>query len=294
MIVSIIIPTYKREAELKRALVSIAEQTYKDLEVIVVDDNANEKMNAIVKTNVEEVRKSFPELDIKLIVNEQNMGSAKTRNIGIFEAKGQYISFLDDDDIYLPQKIEHQLKHIMESGADFSVTDLELYNENGKLIETRKRSYIEKTDKNSLICYHLKYHITGTDSLMFKADYLKKIGGFDEIDIGDEYYLVFKAINEGGTLSYLNRCDIKAFVHKSGGLSSGDTRIEGEKALYRFKRRYFDLLSRRDCRYIKMRHHAVVGLALFKSGKYFAFSKEAILAMLISPLGCISLLKNRF
>lgn len=293
MIVSIIIPTYKRDAELKRALISVAEQTYKALEVIVIDDNADAIMNSIVKKNIEEVRNSFPDLDLKLIVNEQNMGSAKTRNIGIMAAKGEYISFLDDDDIYLPEKIEKQLNSMIDENADFSVTDLELYNENGKLSEKRERNYIKKTDKNSLLEYHLKYHISGTDSLMFKKEYLEKIGGFDEIDIGDEYYLVFKAINEGGSLSYLNRCDIKAFVHKNGGgLSSGETKIEGEKALYQFKKQYFGSLCRKERRYIKMRHHAVVGLAYFKNGKYFAFFKEAVVAVFTSPLGCISLLKN--
>ncbi len=291
--VSIIIPTYKRDEELKRALISIAKQTYKEIEVIVVDDNAEPMMNSAVKSNIEEVKNLFPDVDISLIVNTENQGSAKTRNIGIKAAKGEFISFLDDDDIYLPEKTEKQLQNIIGSGADFSVTDLALYNESGKLIELRDRSYIKETDKDSLLRYHLKYHITGTDCLMFKTEYLRKIGGFDEIDIGDEYYLVFKAINSGGKFCYLNRSDIEAFVHKSGGLSSGNTRIEGEKALYRFKKQYFSLLCRKDCRYIKMRHHAVVGLTYFKNRKYFSFFKEAIIAILTSPFGCISILKNR-
>lgn len=291
--VSIVVPTYRRDTELKKALISLAKQTYKEIEVIVVDDNSDEKWNLIVAKHIAEVRNKFPDLDIKLIKNEVNEGSAKTRNIGIKQAKGEYISFLDDDDIYLPLKVEKQLESIIEAGADFSVTDLKLYSENEKLIETRDRSYIKNYDKNSLLKYHLKYHITGTDCLMFKTEYLRKIGGFDEIDIGDEYYLVFKAINEGGALNYLNRCDVKAYVHKAGGLSSGNIRIEGEKALFRFKKQYFGLLKRSDCRYIKMRHHAVVALALFKNKKYIPFFKEAVLALLVSPFDCLSLLKNR-
>ncbi len=291
--VSIVVPTYRRDTELKKALISLAKQTYKEIEVIVVDDNSDEKWNLIVAKHIAEVINKFPDLDIKLIKNEVNEGSAKTRNIGIKQAKGEYISFLDDDDIYLPLKVEKQLESIIEAGADFSVTDLKLYSENEKLIETRDRSYIKNYDKNSLLKYHLKYHITGTDCLMFKTEYLRKIGGFDEINIGDEYYLVFKAINEGGVLSYLNTCDIKAFVHKSGGLSSSEQRIEGEKALYRFKKQHFSLLKRSDCRYIKMRHHAVVALALFKNKKYIPFFKEAVLALLVTPKGCLSLLKNR-
>ena len=291
--VSIVVPTYRRDIELKKALISLAKQTYKEIEVIVVDDNSDEKWNLIVAKHIAEVRNKFSDLDIKLIKNEVNEGSAKTRNIGIKQAKGEYISFLDDDDIYLPLKVEKQLESIIEAGADFSVTDLKLYSENEKLIETRDRSYIKNYDKNSLLKYHLKYHITGTDCLMFKTEYLRKIGGFDEIDIGDEYYLVFKAINEGGALSYLNTCDIKAFVHKSGGLSSSEQRIEGEKALYRFKKQHFSLLKKKERRYIKMRHHAVVALALFKNKKYIPFFKEAVLALLVSPIDCLSLLKNR-
>lgn len=291
--VSVIIPTYKRDTELKRALLSIVNQTYKDIETIVIDDNAEADFNSRVEKRVEEVKKECPDFNLKLIVNSKNQGSAKTRNIGIEAAKGDYISFLDDDDIYLPGKIEKQLKNLIETNSDFSVTDLALYSEDGKLIEIRDRRYIKQTDKNSLIKYHLMHHITGTDSLMFKTEYLRKIGGFDEIDIGDEYYLVFKAINEGGALSYLNTCDIRAFVHKSGGLSTSSQRIEGERELYRFKKQYFSFLKRKDRRYIKMRHHAVVALALFKNKKYVPFFKEAVLAILSSPVGCVSILKNR-
>ena len=108
--VSVIIATYKREKELERALNSLKEQQYQNIEVIVVNDNANNIMNSKVDAIVQEFVKNNPTLDVKYITNPENKGSAETRNIGIRAAEGKYITFLDDDDIYMPEKIKRQVE----------------------------------------------------------------------------------------------------------------------------------------------------------------------------------------
>ena len=140
-LVSIVVATYKRDLSLRKALESLINQTYKNIEIIVVDDNSNEEWNKKVKEIIDDfINKS----NIIYIKNEKNKGSAQTRNIGIEKANGEYITFLDDDDIYLPNKILNQLNKMKEYDADFSVTDLELLSENGKIIEKRTRGYINK------------------------------------------------------------------------------------------------------------------------------------------------------
>lgn len=111
-------------------------------------------------------------------MNDFNKGSAETRNIGINAANGEYITFLDDDDVYLPDKIKKQVEFMEVGEYDYSITDLILYNENDKEIDKRIRSYIKDMSSLSLMTYHLKYHMTGTDTMMFRKEYLTEIGGF--------------------------------------------------------------------------------------------------------------------
>ena len=104
-LVSVVVATYKREIELKKALESLAGQTYPYMEIVLVDDNGNEEWNRKVSEIVDEFRNSHSNIMLEYIVNTPNQGSARTRNIGINSAKGEYVTFLDDDDIYLPDKI---------------------------------------------------------------------------------------------------------------------------------------------------------------------------------------------
>lgn len=292
-LVSVVVATYKREAELKNALESLAKQTYPNMEIVLVDDNGNDEWNSKVSETVEVFRNRYPKIKLECIVNNSNQGSSKTRNIGIHSAHGDYITFLDDDDIYLPDKIRKQVEFMETNQCDYSITDLILYNEDDKKINRRIRSYIKETTVESLRLYHLKYHMTGTDTIMFKKEYLIQIGGFAPIDVGDEFYLMQRAIEEGGKFGYLPGCDIKAYVHTGdGGLSSGDGKIKGENALYEYKKTFFDQLEAGDIRYIKMRHYAVIAYAELRRKNYVKFISNALKSFFASPCNFFTILKR--
>lgn len=286
--VSVIVATYKREQELKRALESLREQQFKDFETIIVDDNADLEYNSKVSAIVDTFKRENPQMSITLITNEQNMGSAETRNIGIRASAGEYITFLDDDDVYLPEKIKKHLEFMEKGDYDYSVTDLDLYNENGKLIRKRVRGYIKETSYEALLKYHLMYHLTGTDAMMFKKDYLIKIQGFAPINVGDEFYLMLRAINEKGKFGYLPGCDIKAYIHTGeSGLSSGEGKVIGENNLYEYKKSLFDKLDKKTIRYIKMRHFAVLAFAEVRRKNFGLFIKYALKSFVYSPVSCV-------
>lgn len=111
-LISVIIPFYENIKELKRALDSVMKQTHKKLEIIVIDDGENEQLNI----KLQDFR------NIKLIKNKSNKGVSYSRNIGMKNAKGQYIAFLDSDDEFMPEKIEKQLIFMLKNNADFSFT----------------------------------------------------------------------------------------------------------------------------------------------------------------------------
>ena len=97
-LVSVIVPTYNRPDQLRKCLKSISEQTYKNIEVVVINDNGLDVLPIIMEFN--------NILKINLVVNETNLGTGATRNKGVNEARGRFITFLDDDDIYYPNHIQ--------------------------------------------------------------------------------------------------------------------------------------------------------------------------------------------
>ena len=293
MKVSVVVPTCRRETELMNALSSIAGQTYQDLEIILVDDNGCAEWNEKVSQVVDRFRNVHTGIKITLIVNPENIGSARSRNMGVMAAQGEYITFLDDDDLYLPEKVQNQLRFMEEGSYDYSITDLELFNKDGKLIDRRVRSYIREDTQDALQRYHFMYHLTGTDTLMFRADYIRQIEGFAPIDVGDEFYLMQRAIDGAGKFGYLPGCDVKAYVHTGkGGLSSGDGKIQGENALYEFKKSHFSRIDPKTRRFITMRHYAVLAYAELRRKNYWEFIRNATRAFFASPLDFISIIKQ--
>lgn len=122
-IVSVIIPTYKRTDYLKLTLQSIQNQTFKDFEIIVVDDGTPNEENFFLCQTFEKV---------KYIKIENSRGPAKPRNVGIREAKGKYIAFVDDDDLWLPSKLEKQVA-VLDNNPDFGLVHCccQIIDENG-------------------------------------------------------------------------------------------------------------------------------------------------------------------
>lgn len=293
-LVSIVIATYRRDQELAAALLSLSKQDYPSLELVLIDDNDEATWNNRVMEIIGEFQKASPDKPLLYAANHPNQGSAGARNVGIHMAHGEYITFLDDDDIYLPEKVSRQLQAMLSSNADYCLTDLELFNEQGKLIDRRRHSYLLGASSDSLLQCHLMYHMTGTDTMMFRREYLVQIGGFPSIDQGDEFYLMKEAISGGGKLCYLPCCDVRAYVHTGeNGLSSGEKKIAGENQLYRFKQIFFDRINAKSRRYIKMRHYAVLAFAELRRQKYPAFFINGVCSFLSAPIACIQLLLRR-
>ncbi|MGG0716267.1 glycosyltransferase family A protein [Robertmurraya massiliosenegalensis] len=110
-LVSTIIPTYKRAEMLPRAIESVLNQTYANIEVIIVDDN---NPNSRDRKNVEEIMGNYKEIsNVIYIQHEENKNGSAARNTGIKYANGMYICFLDDDNYFYPDKIEKQVKYLL-------------------------------------------------------------------------------------------------------------------------------------------------------------------------------------
>jgi teichuronic acid biosynthesis glycosyltransferase TuaG len=112
-LVSIIIPVYNAEKYIEQTIRSIFSQTYENYEILIVDDCSTDKSISIIKDLMKQNNR------IKLLESEMNFGGpAKPRNIGLENAKGDYIAFLDADDVWLPGKLEKQLSILFTNEYD--------------------------------------------------------------------------------------------------------------------------------------------------------------------------------
>ena len=116
-LVSIIMPVYNCEKYLEESITSVKKKTYKNWELIIVDDDSTDKSWNEIEKNT----KGYED-KTKIIHLEKNKGAANARNIGLTHSTGKYIAFLDADDIWQDNKLEVQIKFMKENNYDFTYT----------------------------------------------------------------------------------------------------------------------------------------------------------------------------
>jgi glycosyltransferase involved in cell wall biosynthesis len=170
--VTIVIPAYNAEGYISRTLDSVINQTYKNLEVIIVNDGSIDNTSQVVRSHLKE-----SSLDWK-VIDKANGGQASARNTGILNAKGDYISFLDSDDYINPNYIEILLSSLIKTDSDFAACpfqnvyekDFERepnYNKDIKVYETTELSYLYLHRKIVLIAPALLIKKEVTRNVLF-------------------------------------------------------------------------------------------------------------------------------
>ncbi|WP_034045565.1 glycosyltransferase family 2 protein [Wocania ichthyoenteri] len=193
-LVSVIIPTYNRVNIVGNAIKSILDQTYKNIEIIVVDDGSTDNTKALID--------SFPM--VKYLV-KQNGGQASARNIGLKHAKGKYIASLDSDDLWEATFLTKMVEALEEHGLDFAFANWRQQNNNGNYSDFLSEyiylsSHFPKK-KNSWV--HLSYkdlrkvYLTGcpspSSSLLINSSLIKS-GWNEKMNIADDWYLLLDIV----------------------------------------------------------------------------------------------------
>ena len=287
--VSVIIPTYKRSEAVMTAVQSVLTQTYQDIEVIVVDDNLAEsdhrsRTSALFADHLAD--------RVKYLMNPRNMGGALARNVGIEHAVGQFITFLDDDDVYKPDKVGIQVKAMEENHWDLCFMDAEMRTPDGQLLVKRSHTLPMTPTPQALLYAHLVEHITPTASYMFRAEKLRAIGGFDNSDTGHEFLLMLKAIENNLRIGYVPQSELIQYVHEGERISTGAKKVSGENTLYAVKRHYFPRLTAGQRRSIAVRHWATLAFVYYKQRNVIRALTCGTRAFLTSPPAAVKLLSR--
>ena len=201
LLVSVIIPTYNRYDFLLKSVESVYNQSYDNMEIIIIDDGSTDKTYLI--------KDKFPEL---IYIFQNNSGVASARNKGINISTGKYIAFLDSDDLWLKDKILKEVEFLNKNeNLDLVHTD-EKWIRNGMFINQKK---IHKKEGGDLFYRSLQLCLISPSSVMIRKELFNKVGLFDEsLPVAEDYDLWLR-ITSLVNIGYIN----EKLVIKQGGHS---------------------------------------------------------------------------
>jgi glycosyltransferase involved in cell wall biosynthesis len=182
---TVVIPTYNRAELLPDAIQSVLDQSYKHFELLIVDDHSTDNTRVVVQ--------SFADDRITYIVNQRNKGVSGARNTGIFRAKGEWVAFLDSDDVWLPTKLALLYNKTQEIEPDTGL----IYTGSADYdFASKNEIFIRIPEREGRLQHDLLYkNFIGTMSIVaIRSNILKQIGGCDErmhfFEDGDLYVRV--------------------------------------------------------------------------------------------------------
>lgn len=182
-LVSIIMPSYNTERYIGNSIRSVIQQSYSNWELIIIDDCSTDHTDAVVNQFLSDKR-------IRYLKNNENSGAAISRNRGLKAARGQWIAFLDSDDLWMPKKLEKQIRFMEEHDYRFTYTNYieidEADRKNGVMITGPKR-----ITKQGMFCYCWP----GCLTVMYNA---KKVGliQIENIKKNNDYAMWLKVIRK--------------------------------------------------------------------------------------------------
>jgi len=219
IIVSGIITTYKRKPEFViRAAKSVLNQTYPNIELIVVDDSPNGyELRDSVKEAIEELPGK-----VTYVRHSENKGACAARNTGLSLAKGEYVGFLDDDDEWCLNKVEKMLPLFINENIAFVYCGAEVvFVETGR-VEELKRTYY----KGRIYRYLLTSNIIGSTSFpLIKRKCLESIGGFDEELPSCQDYDVWLRLSMNYEVNYTKDILVRYYMHDNEQISKNNMNV---------------------------------------------------------------------
>ncbi|MEX2628689.1 MAG: glycosyltransferase [Tistlia sp.] len=224
--VSVVIPCFNAEETIVRALSSVVEQRFEDLEIIVVDDGSSDRTVEAVK--------SLGLPNLVLAANPGRKGASAARNRGIALAKGAFIAFLDADDAWLPGKLTAQLAALESNPAAVFASSRCIAVKEGTEEESWLYDRLEPRSGPEVWRTLLAYNFIGTPSVVVRREALAQAGPFNEaLRVAEDQDLWIR-LSMVGDLAFVDRPLVRVYL-RAGSLSNENVlwRVENELAMVR-------------------------------------------------------------
>lgn len=268
-LVSCVIPTYRRSDTLNRAIKSVLSQTYKNVEILVVDDNekGSEESNKVA-----ELVDSFSNKKIRLVLQEKHINGAEARNAGVRASAGEYIAFLDDDDEWLPEKIEKQVA-ILEERPEIGGVSC-LYNEysNGAVFHScppySGENLHRKVFDRSVAVF--------TSTVLLRKDALLRAGLFDNTLRRHQDLQLLLDFTRKNKFYVLNEYLVKLYADSDINRPSYERLKDIKKAFFGAVVSHLGIYSKREQQQIVAAHRFELAFAALKEKRILPACKQFV------------------
>ncbi len=240
-LVSVIIPCYNHQAYIQDSIQSILDQTYANIELIVIDDGSKDQSVTKIEEMLEQCKTRFEHVYFN---TRANKGLCATLNEALQLCKGKYVSIIASDDIMLAHKTQLQVDYLEKNSNVMGVFGgIELINKSGIVIGERISNQIEYSLKEVLLSQHDLPALTQ----MYHLSCIKNIGGYDENIKIEDWYMILKLLKNNNRLVYIPQKLAKYRLHDENfSKNSLKMAIEMKKVLdvYKGERVYLFLIYR--------------------------------------------------
>ncbi len=255
-LVSVVVPVRNRPRVLQRAVETALEQSFQDLEVVVVDDASTDATL--------EVAQGFTDERVRVVALPERGGAAAARNRGIDEARGELVAFLDSDDTWHPTKLQRQVDHYRGLGASFGVVYTgywEVEDGDARLGQVPRA----RGDLSRALLHH--DHLSPTSTVMVETEALRAVGGFDEDLPARQDYDLWLRLSEHVLFDHVQDPLVTLHIRGDSITSDVEARVRGhERVLEKVEHRIRELAPReRD--QVRANHAFTMGLHLHEHGE---------------------------
>ena len=222
-LVSVIIPSYNREKLIEKSIKSVLNQSYKNIEIIVVDDNSSDNTESVVKSLQDKYE------FIKYIRHETNKGGSAARNSGVKVALGELIAFLDSDDEWVGNKLEKNLE-IFHKNDKVAMVYSDMYLVNADTAEEKLNKSKKYDDKYyGLLCENI---IGSTSLIMIKKDVFNNVGGFKEGLPSCQDWDFYLNVAKENVIEKIDEPLLKYYIHQNSISGNLDRALKGHKIIF--------------------------------------------------------------
>lgn len=224
-LISIIVPVYQVEKYIAETMDCVRAQTYSNWELLLVDDCGADDSAGVIERYMQEIGDER----IRFIRQSANVGAARTRNRGLEEARGRYIAYLDADDLWVPEKLECELKFMQEKDIAFAFTGYEFADENGngtgRVVRVPETLTYREALKNTTIF---------TTTVMFDTDKIPK-ALLEMPDIKSEDTALWWKVLRNGYVAY--GLDKNLVKYRRVGNSLSSNKLEALRRIWNLYRK---------------------------------------------------------
>ncbi|CAI0760937.1 Spore coat polysaccharide biosynthesis protein spsA [Serratia entomophila] len=247
--VSVIIPTYGRSDLLIRAIDSVLSQSHHNVEIVIVDDNHGGSESRLQTENM--LKMYAHDSRVIYYQRDKNGGGAAARNSGIEQATGEYITFLDDDDYYHPEKIEKQLAFLKKENIDVCLCDMDILQGN----EILKDNYYKAQCSN--VESFVLAGVSFTPMIFMKRAVAVSIGGFFDTPRFQDHVFIYKILKNNFSVGVLHERLAVHNDHEEFRITSGSKGYKGYQNRILFEREFMPQLSKKGQNKLKMIHACI-------------------------------------